>query len=333
MQQDQSQAPSPAQTPPAPPADGADPNGILPGNTPVEAEGFVPLLLDRLVSMYESFVRLLPLLVVGLIVLILTWALAAGLSRLARKATRRAGTRRSLSDLAATLTRVMIWVLGLLTTATIVFPSLDPAAILSGLGIGGIIIGIAFQDTFQNFMAGVLIMLRRSMRVGDYLDSEGVEGRIEEINLRDTYLRKTDGELVIVPNKHLFENPVTVWTDPDFRRYEIVVGVAYDEDVDQARSVIEQAIGGLDLGKSPKQPQVFAKEFGASSIDFTVRWWADPEPVGFHKSRDLVVAAIKRALDEAGIEIPFPYRTLTFKEPLRLGRLTPDERDEQKDGL
>ncbi len=292
-----------------------------------EVEGFLPLLIERLGSMYEGFVKLLPLLAVGLIVLILTWLLAKALSKLAGKAVRRSGSRRSLGDLAATLTKVFVWILGLLTTATIVFPSLNPAAILSGLGIGGVIIGIAFQDTFQNFMAGVLIMLRKSMRVGDYIDAEGVEGRIEEINLRDTYLRRTDGELVIVPNSHLFENPVKVWTDPDFRRYEIVVGVAYDEDVDQARGVIQAAVNGLDLGPSGKDPQVFAREFGASSIDFTVRWWADPEPVGFHRTRDQVVAAIKRSLDEAGIEIPFPYRTLTFKEPLRLGREDAEARE------
>lgn len=292
-----------------------------------EVEGFLPLLIERLGSMYEGFVKLLPLLAVGLVVLILTWLLAKALSKLAGKAVRRSGSRRSLGELAATLTKVFVWILGLLTTATIVFPSLNPAAILSGLGIGGVIIGIAFQDTFQNFMAGVLIMLRKSMRVGDYIDAEGVEGRIEEINLRDTYLRRTDGELVIVPNNHLFENPVKVWTDPDFRRYEIVVGVAYDEDVDQARGVIQAAVNGLDLGPSGKDPQVFAREFGASSIDFTIRWWADPEPVGFHRTRDQVVAAIKRSLDEAGIEIPFPYRTLTFKEPLRLGREDAEARE------
>ena len=127
-----------------------------------------------------------------------------------------------------------------------------------------------------------------------------------------------DGELVIVPNNHLFANPVKVWTDPDYRRYEVVVGVAYDEDADQARAVIQDALDRLELSDAPKRPQVFARAFGASSIDFTVRWWGDPEPLGFHEGRDRVVTGIKRALDEAGIEIPFPYRTLTFKEPLKL---------------
>lgn len=303
----------------APPQDGANEGaseGLIPAD--VDVEGFLPLLMERGVSMYEGLVKLLPLLVVALIVLALTWLVAKGFSSLAYKAAHRAGSRRSLADLARTLTKVFVWIFGILTAMTIVFPSLNPSAILSGLGIGGVVIGIAFQDTFQNFMAGVMILLRKSMRVGDYIDGDGVEGRIEEINLRDTYLRRVDGELVIVPNNHLFQNPVKVWTDPDYRRYEIVVGVAYDEDVDQAREVIQSALDGLDLSASDKSPQVFARAFGASSVDFTVRWWGDPEPLGFHSGRDKVVSAIKRALDNAGIEIPFPYRTLTFKEPLRL---------------
>ena len=308
--------------------DGAsEEGGLLSGDlvpADVEVEGFVPLLIERGVGMYEGFVRLLPLLVVALIVLVLTWLAAKGLSALARRAIRGAGRRGSLANLAATLTKVFVWIFGILTAATIVFPSLNPGTILSGLGIGGVVIGIAFQDTFQNFMAGVMILLRKSMRVGDYIDGDGVEGRIEEINLRDTYLRRVDGELVIVPNNHLFQNPVKVWTDPDYRRYEVVVGVAYDEDVDQAREVIQRAIDALELSGAPKRAQVFAREFGASSIDFTVRWWGDPEPLGFHQGRDQVVSSIKRALDEAGIEIPFPYRTLTFKEPLRIDQAARD---------
>ena len=297
---------------------GALPADLVPAD--VEIEGFVPLLIERGVSMYEGLVKLLPLLVVALIVLALTWLVAKAASSLAARAAARTGGRRSLSDLARTLTKTVVWIFGILTAMTIVFPSLNPAAILSGLGIGGVVIGIAFQDTFQNFMAGVMILLRKSMRVGDYIDGDGVEGRIEEINLRDTYLRRVDGELVIVPNNHLFQNPVKVWTDPDYRRYEVIVGVAYDEDADRAREAIQVALDGMDLSASDKRPQVFARAFGASSIDFTVRWWGDPEPLGFHEGRDLVVTGIKRALDEAGIEIPFPYRTLTFKEPLRVAR-------------
>ena len=104
----------------------------------------------------------------------------------------------------------------------------------------------------------------------------------------------------------------------------IIVGVAYGEDVDAAREVIRTAIEGLETRAPGAAPEVFAREFNSSSIDFLVRWWAKSAPPDEHRSRDEAVAAVKRALDEAGIEIPFPYRTLTFKEPLALDR-TGDE--------
>jgi small-conductance mechanosensitive channel len=121
---------------------------------------------------------------------------------------------------------------------------------------------------------------------------------------------------VVIPNAQLFKNPVTVRTDLDRRRVTIRCGVAYGEDVDNARDVIYKAVEGLETVDTDQGIQIFAQAFGASSIDFEVTWWTGSQQVEVRASRDKVVAAVKRALDEAGIEIPFPYRTLTFHEPL-----------------
>jgi small-conductance mechanosensitive channel len=142
-----------------------------------------------------------------------------------------------------------------------------------------------------------------------------VEGRVEQITMRDTFLRKRSGELVLLPNSFLFKNPLEILTDHELRRVSVTAGIAYGENVDAARAVIRRAVERLD-SVAARPVQVFASGFGASSIDFTVRWWTKSSPVEEHRSRDEVVAAIKAALDEAGIEIPFPYRTLTFKGSL-----------------
>jgi small-conductance mechanosensitive channel len=143
-----------------------------------------------------------------------------------------------------------------------------------------------------------------------------MEGFVEDINIRDTNIRRVDGQRIVIPNAMLFKNPVKVRTDLDRRRVTIMCGVAYGEDVDEARQVIYEAVDKLDSVDSDKKVQIFAQAFGASSIDFEVTWWTGSSPLEIRQSRDQVVAAVKRALDEAGIEIPFPYRTLTFKEPL-----------------
>ena len=156
------------------------------------------------------------------------------------------------------------------------------------------------------------------MRIDDYIECEGIEGRVKEITMRDTYIRKTNGELVIVPNGILYSNPLRVITDWDTRRITIVCGVAYDEDVDASREVIRKAVEGAKTVNKDKPVQIFAKEFGASSIDFEISWWTKSKPVDERESKDEIVSVVKRALDDAGIEIPFPYRTMTFKEPLKI---------------
>ena len=188
------------------------------------------------------------------------------------------------------------------------------------LGLGSVAVGFAFKDIFENFLAGILIMLRKQMRIGDVIACEDVEGRVEMISLRDTHLRHLSGEIVIVPNAYLFKNPVTVVTQRPIRRHTVDVGVAYDVDLEAARDVILEAVKGCDSVAADQKVEVYAKEFGDSSINFLVRWWAGSKPVDAHVSRDQVVRAIKRALDDAGMEIPFPYRTLTFKEALPIKR-------------
>jgi small conductance mechanosensitive channel len=114
-----------------------------------------------------------------------------------------------------------------------------------------------------------------------------------------------------------FKNPVTIRTARDVRRTTVICGVAYGEDVDAAREVIAQAVRGVDAVRDDvRDVEIFAQEFADSSINFEVTWWTGSRPIDIRSSRDKVVAAVKRALDDAGIEIPFPYRTLTFNEPL-----------------
>ena len=101
------------------------------------------------------------------------------------------------------------------------------------------------------------------------------------------------------------------------RRHEIIAGVAYGTDLEQAREVIETAARSVDVD-SNRPVEVFAREFNDSSIDFTVRWWSGSEPIEMHRSRDRVLRAIKASLDQAGIEIPFPQVSNWFREPLRV---------------
>jgi len=268
--------------------------------------------------MWEGFLSILPQLAIAIVFLGITWLTASVVSRGLAKAVSRAHWRESLRALVRQLIYVTIWVLGLLIAANIAFPTMTPGKTLAALGLGSIAIGFAFKDIFENFFAGILILWRFPFENGDFIECGELTGRVESTTIRMTLVRKVDGELVAVPNSFLFKNAVTVLTDRDSRRIRITCGVAYDEDVDAARRVISDAVASCDSVDSGTDIQVFAQAFGASSIDFEVAWWTGATPLDQRQSRDQVIGRIKRALDDAGIEIPFPYRTLTFKEPLSI---------------
>ena len=277
----------------------------------------IRILIKQLNEIARSSVEMIPQLVVALVVLCLTWGLNRLAHRILRRALRRSRLRESLQELFHLLLGIFVWVMGIMIAAIVIFPGLTPASMLAGLGIGSVAIGFAFKDVFENFLAGIIILFRREMRMGDHIRCQDIEGKVDHIAIRETHIRRTDGQLVIVPNSLLFKNPVFVRTDLDQRRVTIICGVAYDVDVDHARDVITRAVEGCDTVIRDGRPiQIFAQEFASSSINFEVTWWTGSKPVDIRRSRDQVVGAVKRALDEAGIEIPFPYRTLTFKEPL-----------------
>ena len=277
------------------------------------------MLNETLAGYWEALIAASPRVAAALLIVLLTWA-AVRLTRLIiRQIGQRTRMRQNLTDVLSMLAGTGLWLMGALIALAIVFPTITPAKALTTLGLGSVAIGFAFKDTFENFLAGILILLREPFQIADYVECNDIDGQIEEITIRDTHIRKTDGQLVVVPNHILFQNPVTVRTNRDLRRTTIICGVAYGEDVNEARSVIEAAVAEVNSVRDDvKDVQVFAQEFASSSINFEVTWWTGSRPIDIRASRDQVVAAVKTALDDAGIEIPFPYRTLTFKEPLPL---------------
>ena len=282
---------------------------------------YIDTLREQLNGMAEGFIESLPSLAIALFIVLVTWIVARFAVRISDMIVGRTDIRTSLKNLVDTIVRLAIWVVGLFIAAVVVMPDLTPASLLAGLGIGAVAIGFAFQDIFENFFAGILIMLREKMQIGDIIECEGISGKVEHITLRETHVRKLSGELTVVPNSILFKNPVEILTDVEQRRHEVVVGVSYDTNLDHAAKVIHRAVEGVSDVLASKGIDIFAQEFNSSSVDFLVRWWAGASPRAGWESKDKVVRAIKAGLDEAGIEIPFPYVTHTFKETVPVSRL------------
>ena len=303
------------------PDDAAEPAPVaVPENAPVAGldaaldVDAAAVTLSTVGDIWRSFLGHVPLILGAVAVLLVTWALAKAVDVSGTRVLGRWKRRESLKELIQRLIYMLIWVLGLLLAAIVLFPGLTPSRALGGLGLVSIAVGLAFKDIFENFFAGILILWRFPFERGDFIECEGLVGRVERVLVRMSYIRKTTGELVVVPNSFLFKHPVTVLTSLPTRRVTVMLGIAYGEDLAAAAAVVERAVAGCSTLTEGRPVQIFAQAYGDSGVDLEVTWWTGPTPLEVRASRHEVVVAVKAALDGAGIEIPFPYRTLVFKD-------------------
>ncbi|UZE96509.1 mechanosensitive ion channel family protein [Alkalimarinus alittae] len=280
----------------------------------------IQLMWGTLVDIWRDVLSHIPLLIIGFVILFLTWLASKLVNIVLHKTLKGKRIKRGLADLTRQLITVLIWLFGITVTAVVIFPGMTPAKVLAGLGIGSVALGFAFKDIVENFLAGILILWKFPFDPGDFIIVDGTVGRIEEVSVRMTILRKTTGELVVIPNARLFKGQVEVLTSTPIRRITVICGIAYSEDIDEARSVIDRAVNSCESVSQQRPTEVFAQEFADSSINFEITWWCGSTPLDVRKSKDQVVAAVKKALDNASIEIPFPHRTLTFPQPRILQR-------------
>ncbi|MBH5322972.1 mechanosensitive ion channel [Erythrobacter sp. JGD-13] len=287
---------------------------------------YIEILRSNVMDMWNGAVALLPNLAIAIVVLLITWIVARFALRIANAIIGKTELREDLRQLIQTFVRLLIWIGGLVLALIVAIPGFTPAGLIAGLGIGALAIGFAFQDIFENFLAGVLIMLREKMRIGDLIECEGVTGKVEKITLRETYIRQLSNELTVMPNSMLFKNPVEILTDDTVRRNEVVVGVSYDADLEKAQQAIYDAMATVDAVVEDRPVIVYAQEFGGSSINFLVQWYAQSAARDLRQTKSEAIKAIKKSLDAAEIGIPFPIVTNMFPEPLRIEQMGDNEK-------
>lgn len=232
------------------------------------------------------------------------------LRRLLVRVVDRGDADRSAGRLAGRSLSVLVVVLGVVYALSILGVSIGP--LVGALGVGGIALAFALQDILQNFVAGVLIQIRRPFRVRDEISSGDFEGTVIDVNLRTTELSTYDGLLVYLPNADVLKTPIVNFTRTPSSRTSLTVGLAYDTDLTRAVDVLITACGFAEGVLENPPPEVWVEEFGDSSINLAVRYWHAADIASRWRVRSAVAVSIKAALDEAGMVIPFPQRTLWF---------------------
>lgn len=205
------------------------------------------------------------------------------------------------------------------------------SAVLAGLGIAGIAVGLAAKDTIENFISGVIILVDRPFSIGDQVSVEDTYGTVEQITLRSTRVRTRDNRIMVMPNVHMINQKIYNHASGPFLRIEIPFGIAYKEYPQEARKVLLDMVGD-DPRLSPSKPaEVVVTGLGNSSIDMEL-WLYVIDSANERTVRWEYSERIREALRSAGIEIPFPHLQLFFdeakalKEPIRVTQIDDDKK-------
>ncbi len=181
---------------------------------------------------------------------------------------------------------------------------IQTTSLIAVLGAAGLAIGLALQGSLSNFASGVLIVLFRPYKVGDYIEGAGVAGSVEDVQILTTVLKTGDNKRVIVPNSQIMGSIITNYSSNDQRRIDLVIGVSYDDDIDKVRDELKSLVGADERILKDPACLIAVSELADSSVNFVVRPWvksADYSAVTFS-----LTEAIKKRFDEVGISFPFP---------------------------
>lgn len=196
------------------------------------------------------------------------------------------------------------------------------AAILAAAGFA---VGMALAGTLGNFAAGIMLLIFRPFKVGDYVVMAGTEGTVEEIDLFTTQLNTLDNRRLIVPNGEVYGTTIENVTHNRFRRVDVNVGCDYEACLDATRKTLESAIAHIPLAVQDPKPQAYLDELGDSSVNWQVRVWCRPKH--YWDVRQDLTAATKKALDAAGISIPYPQLDIHLSQDDEAMTTKPRRRD------
>ena len=291
------------------------------GDDPSDFSEIAPAdtLTDKLASWAEGAIAALPNFLVALVVIGLGWALG----RLARRLVRRAATaqgRHSLGEVLGGFAFGLLVVVAIALALTILAPTLTIGKLIGSLGIGSVAIGFAFKDILQNWLSGLLILIKQPFEVGDQIVSGEWEGTVEEIRTRATHIKTYDNQLVVIPNSEIYTRPVLVKTHFDKRRSQYDVGVGYSTDLERACEIAREQLAACDGVLSDPAPEALPWELAGSGVNIRLRWWTKSDRGSVVHTTAQVIDRIKTSYSDASIDIPYETNVVLFHDQT-------DERD------
>ncbi|QQV01978.1 MULTISPECIES: mechanosensitive ion channel family protein [Chryseobacterium] len=259
----------------------------------------------------SSAVTMAPRLITAIVSAVLIFIAGRWLIGILKKLIRKAFIKRGVEiSLQKFMLNVITWALNILLFIIVVTQlGVQTSAFVAMIGAAGLAIGLALQGSLANFAGGILILLLKPFKVGDYIEvKSGESGTVHEIDIFHTRLITPQNQMVVIPNGDVSNNSITNYTHLGTRRTWFNIGVSYDTDLKQAKDILLDVIKNNQYAFDDPAPQVVVTELGDSAVNLSVR--ATTSLDNFWTMNEELIISCKKALDNAGIEIPFPQRDL-----------------------
>ncbi|WP_298259932.1 mechanosensitive ion channel family protein [uncultured Litoreibacter sp.] len=274
---------------------------------------FTPAIAE-IKSLGSRLITSLPLILLAIVILPFTW----WLSSLAAKGLRRwlLGGIASpfLRDIVARFIALPIFLLGLFVVLQVAGLTQIAVSVVGGAGVLGIVVGFAFRDIAENFLASLLLSIRRPFRAGEYIEVTGMGGTVLSMNTRSTVLLSPEGNHIQIPNAAIFKNTIVNYSASANRRNTLEVGVGYDVSVARAQDIILEVIGGHEAILSEPAPMILVDSLGSSTVNIKAYFWVNAHEYSMLKVKSALLRLVKKALTEEGISMPDDAREVIFPQ-------------------
>ncbi len=289
-------------------------------------------LWNKLDGWLDAIILKLPNFAVAILVMVIFYFIAKGLKRLSYKVLFRKITQESIKQMVSKLVYAFVILIGFFIALGVLQLDKVLTSVLAGAGVVGLAIGLALQGTLSNTFSGLMLSFLPKVRIGDFIETQDNSGYVDEINLRHVTILRTDNEYVIIPNKVFIENPFTNYSLSHRSRVDVSCGVGYESDLQKVEDLVVKALSKNFEQKQNEEVEFFFTEFGDSSINFVTRFWIEStKPKQKLEAQHKAIKLIKKNFNEAGINIPFPIRTLDFgKNKLRMEPREEPSKDPEK---
>ena len=262
-------------------------------------------------TLVTRFIAYLPNVVSALVLLLIFWVANKASQKMLSSALIRMKIARQAQGLILRAAGVALYIFAVLTVADQL--KINITSLLAGVGVMGLALSFAAQDTVGNIISGVVIIIDGPFKEGDWILIDGMHANVTEIRLRTTLLTTFDNESVVIPNKQFSQERIVNYTMTPNSRIKVPIGIAYKEDMQQARGIMLETIKGDDRILLDPAPNVIVTDLGESSVNMQLRFWTEDPLLKFNLMWEYTEKC-KQAMDQAGIEIPFPHMQLFLEK-------------------